>query len=783
MYFKQRAWVGAVLVAASVLTMLFLTVRSQRQEGVAISGVSIDEEPSTVKDAGPFAVGLVEPAPSVREAAAAPAIKPASTGAVEVRATWEVNGPAAEGVRLRLASDDSSPMGLTEWMATDVNGRARFSGLVAGTFQIQIDRAPSVGITLSEGGPSEFEVAIPAGVDVMGRVLEPTGGSVPGAEILLATTATESASLAVMVCADDGSFFLRSVAPGRFISARASGYAPSPTQHVSGSIGTTQRIRLTLEGKSGSVQGTVKDAFGAIVPGANVTLGGAPGPGIDIGPAPFAHEQQKRAGDDGRFQFQDVAIGVFSVKVGAPGLSPWYGKVKVEARGPSELDIRLSRGAVIRGFVSRVEGNHERRVAGAHVAAAVDPPDGNVVSKSDQDGSFRLEGVPPGDVRLEATALGLGEARWQTRVNEGDDLVWAPVLERKDFVAGFVTDESGGALANWTVRVYKEHTLAPALSWARTKDDGQFRIEPLSEDGAWIGVLDPNELGAKPLVLIRSFARNTERLVIVVRDEDRPSAYIHGMLVDDRLRPIAGGTVNVMEVSTPAGRGFDVEAETGAFRLGPYGPGTFSLRFNAPDKGHLDLDCNLEAGQVLDLGKIVLSEPGHIVVDVAAAQEDLLSQAGDCEVLNAEGRVVGKIALAVGKRRSSPVPPGKYVILLMRSGYRFAPVEVEVFAGQEAMARVNAEPATFRYAELEWPAGMNDQAAAVRVCVTDEKGRLTYATSGVAWTQQGRKWVLGGLVPGRFTASVSCSNGMSGSVPVVVSALDEAKVTFPIPMK
>ena len=76
--------------------------------------------------------------------------------------------------------------------------------------------------------------------------------------------------------------------------------------------GSALRASSHAQVDTGAVQGTVRDATGGVVPGANVTL-----VNVDMGVS-----FQTKTNDVGNYQFPSVRIGNYTIVAEAPGFAP-----------------------------------------------------------------------------------------------------------------------------------------------------------------------------------------------------------------------------------------------------------------------------------------------------------------------------------------------------------------------------------------------------------------------------------------------------------------------------
>ena len=111
---------------------------------------------------------------------------------------------------------------------------------------------------------------------------------------------------------------------------------------------------------------------------------------------------------DGRFAFHDVKPGRWTVVVQAEGHAPAWAPIVADVSRPVENQFVLEPGAMISGQVIDPDG---KPVPGAAVGWANpiradgkpdEPLELNAMTASDEDGSFRLGPLPPGQFQITA---------------------------------------------------------------------------------------------------------------------------------------------------------------------------------------------------------------------------------------------------------------------------------------------------------------------------------------------------------------------------------------------
>src|SRR6266404_9736893 len=87
---------------------------------------------------------------------------------------------------------------------------------------------------------------------------------------------------------------------------------------------------VALAQSNGSVQGQVMDQTGAVIPNASVVLSSNSG-----------HSASSTSDGLGRFQFNSVAPGNYSLQVSAPNFSPFASKITVAAGTTVSVNSKL----------------------------------------------------------------------------------------------------------------------------------------------------------------------------------------------------------------------------------------------------------------------------------------------------------------------------------------------------------------------------------------------------------------------------------------------------------
>lgn len=316
--------------------------------------------------------------------------------------------------------------------------------------------------------------------------------------------------------------------------------------------------------------GTVLDAAQKALPGALVLVRGSEGEAVSA-----------RTDAAGAFAIEVKERGPWSLYVDAAGHAPR--SIPKQAPGGG-LRIALERGLTAHGVV--IDGATRQPVTGARVVAAESTRAlgatwnaglGQRSATSDAVGRFRIDGVGRGFLDLTASATGAGGARVRNvRAGERSELL---VLLPMGALEGLVVDAAGQPVAAAAVRVGPTGpTLRPSASTLTTDAEGHFVIDAL-EPGSWRAIARAEKYApAWATVNVERDATASVQLRVA------PPRAIHGRVVDERERPVAGGRVTWLEHDgepVPDALGAAIVATLGA-------DGAFALRGLPPGRHRIE---------------------------------------------------------------------------------------------------------------------------------------------------------------------------------------------------
>lgn len=411
------------------------------------------------------------------------------------------------------------------------DGAYRIEGLPAGTLSEVALAAPGVrartesapqakwsGTEVREGAETTLDLVLSRGGSVAGRVLEvKTGAPVVDASVLL-LPAQDRWNVESLRCAVDaaGRYRFDDVPFGRYVVVATAprhvlaGLVAPTTMAFDPSAGPAADAPLAVVAKEGDVverdvemapglgvRGTVRGPDGTPVAGATVhpTQGGALSQVVWRWGARWNGESDPVAtsGEDGTWRAQNLppgeAAAFFARKAPLAGSASKPVRVAPDAPEPT-VELVLAAGATVSGRVLDADG---APVSGRTVqwnATGSDGVFGYGSSTSDEEGRFRLEGLPAGQVQLYSWGTGSASAQLSIdpplqagEVREGIELR----LARTAKVTGTVVDEAGTPVAR-TLLVQGERMSTQEMSGP----DGTFEFA-LPEGSYQVGVAKGND--------------------------------------------------------------------------------------------------------------------------------------------------------------------------------------------------------------------------------------------------------------------------------------------------
>jgi hypothetical protein len=281
----------------------------------------------------------------------------------------EPSGEPAAGQQVGLQPEDTTNRGYYAAIVdTDGNGAFAVPSVLPGAWSVVVfNRTLQQHVDVRAGETSQVTLQLPADALLEGIVLR-EGQPAAGAKVVIKGTAFTLFQISGSATTDErGAFSMHGAWKGeRMIQATGASGTPGPEVQVTLVPGQRSFVTLTLGAGTVSCRAVDRDS-GAPVPYARLRLYSAAG----------AVGEEQTADADGLFVFRDVAPGTYGIRGvggGAPkpprgylvsGPESWGGShlmamsdpvIVPEGGGEVAVDVRLSRGASLRGTIASARG-------------------------------------------------------------------------------------------------------------------------------------------------------------------------------------------------------------------------------------------------------------------------------------------------------------------------------------------------------------------------------------------------------------------------------------------
>jgi protocatechuate 3,4-dioxygenase beta subunit len=487
---------------------------------------------------------------------------------------------------------------------SDAAGRFRFESAGVGMYQMEVRRrgfAPAwregTAGTGTRGVADLGDLALEPGAVIEGRITDLHGAPVEGAEVRFSESERTRSSLIdrenkPLTTGPDGLFRLEDLENGRSFSfhIRHPGYVPARAPGVEAP--TAEPLHIELR-PGRSLPGRVLDPERRPVAGAGLFR-------IEASPRGRSVLQHAETDGEGRFLLSGLEPGPLSLEVRAPGhRTLQLPNLRIsDEEDPEPLEILVEPGAVLEGRVLDSRGEPLPR---AHVKVFL--PDSSRNSRSDhadEKGHYRIDGLGPGEHRLEAQPW----PPFSSRRAEGRIVLGETGTHRLDLrmpagigVSGRVLDENGEPLAEAWISLVPPGSPRHALG-ARSTADGSFRIDAVP-DGVYrlFGSTQSHTQMAEPDE-VSVAGREIDGLVIRLGRGATITGHILGAAEDLRDLFLEARPEGAAEPYTMG----DLVAK-GVYRIAPLMPGTWQVTASLPSGLSATGTVRVNAGEeaVLDL--------------------------------------------------------------------------------------------------------------------------------------------------------------------------------------
>jgi hypothetical protein len=506
---------------------------------------------------------------------------------------------------------------------SEADGSFVAAGLRGGTYRVHV-RAAGFGHVLKTASVAEtLEIVLEPAASITGTVVDEVGRSVESFQVEATSVPPELGRVwhgpgATTVA--DGRFTLHDLTAGDYVLEIT---APGLGRGVAGPLkvatGTTADAGRVVLKAGGTVRGQVVDSDGAALPGAIVW-------GRSTQSFPGGSTSGTSDGT-GRFEIRGMIPGPASVSASHPGFAPGQvTDVEVVPGRPVEVRIVLTQGGRIEGS-ARGRGN--RPIAGATVHARPDVRlmTGPLEAITAADGSFRLEHLPAGRLRVDlgarddATASSKAFTR-DVEVREGQATT-VDFLAREVVLSGRIT-RGGAPLPGVHVKLRgdgadrffgnMDPVLPPGPGRQRmsalSRADGRYEML-VDEPGRFFAVFDSPDartLPDRPIVVPDGEATSL--------DFDFSGILLSGVVVDrDTEQPVANASLSASRRSQAPSLGLATTGSDGRFQL-EVEPGDYHLIARADGYGRAMQWANVGTSGLSDVRVVLargLSLGGRIV--------------------------------------------------------------------------------------------------------------------------------------------------------------------------
>lgn len=645
-----------MLLAVAVAALLaYLALSSRARASRPRDAVEHGAAPSVPLELAPVTTGE---APSRVEAQPTP---PATER--DALAAPEPSAPAAEVWIVRgvvTGPDEAVLPGARVWTwsaetVADEQGAFELRQTRAGRRNSLFASAPGLAereesYTFPEGAREvRVDLRLGPAFQVQGRVVDERGMGVAGATVTSFYTRKSSTTSAA-----DGSFLLDHLDPGRdehHVFARKEGYVQGSARVRTQGL-LVEGVELLLA-RGTSVRGVVLGPDGAPLEGV----------ALYIGFSPHANDRLDATSDaQGAFLFPNVGSGSRTLVAQHAGFSAEKQELEVPAQPPelAPLVLRLAPAHWIGGVVQDAAGTPLAKISVAALHEGeyleLDAPD------TDEEGRFRIEGLPEAGVSLQFYATGFVRAELAVERLDYDEL--RVTLARAALVGGTVLDAATRApLERFSVHFF-EPELAPGelevtsydARWVR---EGRAFASPL---GTWTSQGEELEAGAVIGVEVRAegYAPARNAHVVAALDFDPATVVFElerggsvlGRVFDADGAPVAGAKIFRSAPGVEGRAGFEDQYRSdfsasdaeGHFAFTNVPPGLTQLTLY-PDEQPKTTDGPFEVRAGLEVVRVVQLARGAVLEGLS---------------LDASGAAVGGaplhlVALDDGGKPSGPV--------------------------------------------------------------------------------------------------------------------------------
>jgi hypothetical protein len=538
-----------------------------------------------------------------------------SGGSISGRVTDATTGTGIPGIFVQLYDGNGGMIPNNFGVSTDANGKYTVGGLAGGTYRVcfwsgqntpagygsvcygtsSSDPTRAANVSVSDPQQTQMvNVALVKGATVTGTVTDGSGVGIAGVSVQLSTTNNSPTNTPTATTDDKGNYTLSGIQPGSYtlyFNGSRQGYI---AQWYQGKSDLSSADTFTLGAgesfpavtavlaKGGGISGTVTDKnSGQPIAGVAVQLYGSNG-----FPTGFFGITTDAAGS---YAINGVPDGTYKVCFSAGStsyvggcyngkLSNGYDADPVTVQAPATttgIDAALTAGGTITGKVSNGTGG----IGNVQVElrdASGNPVPGTPAGWTDQNGNYRIAGVPAGTYWVFFDGANAGYVgKWYDGSNGTVSRAGAVSLTTESgqlqgvdallfpggSISGVVTDAATSAvLSGIMAQIYDENGNPVPNIWGRMTDqNGKYSFGGLT-DGSYKVCFFSNQNAGQPRYLAQCYNTQSDNpanaTAIAVSGGGSQTginaalslgAVISGRAGDSRGQAVAGGTVNVVD--------------------------------------------------------------------------------------------------------------------------------------------------------------------------------------------------------------------------------------------
>ena len=400
------------------------------------------------------------------------------------RVTDAKTGRGVPEARVGVVGETSGPTfpggGSSGDLVTDVDGRFEVEGLAPGKLKVSVEHSDYTqrveSVELKEGG-SSVEIALSRGSSLGGVVLSETRQPTPGAEVALeGANAPGSGFGGGDAAATDasGHFRFDHLSPGRYtLRASVPAQTTEPVEAVLVAGESKDDVLLVLAGGA-TIHGVVSGLSDTLRAAVSVSASG-----------PREYWASSRTGADGRFELTGAPAGTISLRATAGDVVSGStrsasGSVTIaDGQKEAEAEVVFEGSGALSGRVTR--GGSP--VAEARVSLGATRGGPSASGRTDGGGSYRIEGLTPGDytANVQAATGGRGVSKTVRVDGEASLDVDLPMAH----LSGVVVDASTKQpLADARVTAAPDAGASGRAGMATSDSNGRFFVDDV-EPGAY----------------------------------------------------------------------------------------------------------------------------------------------------------------------------------------------------------------------------------------------------------------------------------------------------------